>query len=62
MRTAFKTHGPGGYMAKAPLKDIKQVWIEFKKTKSEKLRNTLMENYPPSRPLQRRADSRQAPR
>jgi RNA polymerase sigma factor FliA len=26
-------------------KDIKEVWIEFKKNKSEALRNTLMENY-----------------
>jgi RNA polymerase sigma factor for flagellar operon FliA len=45
MRTAFKTHGPAGFTAKAPLKDIKQVWIDFKKTKSEKLRNALMENF-----------------
>src|ERR1700677_5114133 len=45
MRTAFKTHGPGGYMAKPSLKDVKQVWIDFKKSKSEKLRNLLMENY-----------------
>jgi RNA polymerase sigma factor for flagellar operon FliA len=45
MRTAFKTHGPGGFMQKPPLKDIKQIWIEFKKTKSEKLRNVLMENF-----------------
>src|ERR1700691_4808457 len=45
MRTAFKTHGPGGFMAKAPLKDIKEVWIDFKKHKSEALRNVLMENY-----------------
>src|SRR6202050_2547546 len=44
MRTAFKTHGPGGYMPKPPLKDIKQVWIDFKKTKTEKLRNILMAN------------------
>jgi hypothetical protein len=32
MRTAFKTHGPGGFMAK-PIKDVKQVWLEFKKSK-----------------------------
>ena len=32
-------------MAKATLKDVKQVWIEYKKTKTEKLRNMLMENY-----------------
>src|SRR5881394_3715326 len=28
-----------------PKRDIKEVWIEYKKTKSESLRNTLMENY-----------------
>ena len=44
MRTAFKTHGQGGLMAK-PVKDIKEVWIQFKKTKAEVLRNRLMENY-----------------
>src|SRR5579862_588355 len=32
-------------MAKSEKKDIKQVWIEFKKTKAEKLRNMLMENF-----------------
>src|ERR1700685_2835646 len=45
MRTAFKTHGPGGYMPKPPLKDIKQVWTDYKKSKSDALRNALMENY-----------------
>src|ERR1700685_1453193 len=45
MRTAFKTHGPGGYMPKPPLKDIKQVWTDYKKSKTEALRNILMENY-----------------
>src|ERR1700728_1765610 len=45
MRTAFKTHGPGGYMSKPSLKEVKHVWIDFKKSKSEKLRNMLMENY-----------------
>src|SRR5580700_5458060 len=46
MRTAFRTPGPGGYMAKAtPVKDVKQVWLDYKKSKSEKLRNMLMENY-----------------
>ena len=29
----------------APVKDIKQVWIDYKKNKTEQLRNTLMENY-----------------
>src|SRR5579863_2333420 len=32
-------------MAKAPRTDIKEVWIEYKKTKAESLRNILMENY-----------------
>src|SRR5918999_1208965 len=32
-------------MAKAPRTDIQQVWIEYKKNKTEALRNTLMENY-----------------
>ena len=32
--------------AKAPPKrDIKEVWIEYKKTRTEPLRNILMENY-----------------
>ncbi len=32
-------------MPRTPNKDIKEIWIEFKKNKSETLRNTLMENY-----------------
>src|SRR5437870_13803530 len=28
-----------------PKRDIKEVWIEYKKTKTEALRNVLMENY-----------------
>jgi len=32
-------------MSKSIGKDIKQVWIEFKKSKSDALRNALMENY-----------------
>src|SRR5918999_1296296 len=32
-------------MAKAPRTDIQQVWIEYKQTKTEALRNILMENY-----------------
>src|SRR5438876_4257712 len=33
-------------MPKAPAKrDIKDVWIDYKKTKAEPLRNILMENY-----------------
>src|SRR3982750_1514422 len=31
--------------AKREIKDIKVVWTDYKKTKSEALRNTLMENY-----------------
>src|SRR6201747_1556575 len=45
MRSAFKTHGPGGYMKTTPTKDIKQVWIDYKKEKTERMRNILMENY-----------------
>jgi RNA polymerase sigma factor for flagellar operon FliA len=32
-------------MVKSTVKDIKQVWIDFKKHKTEALRNTLMEHY-----------------
>src|SRR5438445_9694133 len=32
-------------MAQAPKRDIKDVWIEYKKTRTEQLRNILMENY-----------------
>src|SRR5580698_2552793 len=46
MRTAFKSHGQGGLMTKSTaIKDIKEVWIQYKKSKSEALRNKLMENY-----------------
>src|SRR5262245_7816685 len=31
--------------AKKATRDIKQVWIEYKKSKTEALRNPLMENY-----------------
>src|SRR3984957_2408841 len=44
MRTAFKTHS-GAYTPKPVNKDNKDIWIEFKKSKAESLRNTLMENY-----------------
>ena len=36
---------PAALKAKAPTRDIKEVWIEYKKNKTEQLRNTLMENY-----------------
>ena len=32
-------------MAKTVKREIKDVWIEYKKTKTEALRNVLMENY-----------------
>src|SRR6266700_7454428 len=32
-------------MAKAVKREIKDVWIDYKKTKTEALRNVLMENY-----------------
>src|SRR5947199_3711646 len=32
-------------MPKAPKRDIKEVWIDYKKTKTEPLRNVLMEHY-----------------
>src|SRR3989441_7519209 len=47
-RTAFvdiKSHGSGGPMPKTVKRDIKDVWIEYKKTRKEDLRNILMENY-----------------
>ena len=45
MRTAFKPNGPGGLVSKSPNRDIKEVWIDYKKNKTEQLRNILMENY-----------------
>lgn len=32
-------------MAKEPKREIKDVWVEYKRTKTEGLRNVLMENY-----------------
>ena len=32
-------------MAKTEKRDIKEVWIEYKKNKTEGMRNILMENY-----------------
>src|ERR1700755_943618 len=35
-------------MTKSPIRDtrdIKEIWVEYKKTKTETLRNHLMENY-----------------
>jgi len=47
-----KTHGAGQQTSKPAKRDIKEVWIEYKRTKSkgesaatEGLRNILMENY-----------------
>jgi len=45
MPKALRSHGPGGYVSKPSKRDIKEVWIEYKKNKTEALRNILMENY-----------------
>src|SRR3978361_1159694 len=42
------THGSGGLMSRVAPKskrDIGEVWAEYKKSKTEALRNILMENY-----------------
>src|SRR6266700_8100188 len=46
------TQGPGGLMSvtlkavpKTGRRDIQEVWTEYKKNKTEPLRNALMENY-----------------
>jgi RNA polymerase sigma factor FliA len=48
-RTARHAHGLGSYAAKplgtAPRKDIKEIWLAYKKTPTQPLRNVLMENY-----------------
>src|SRR5262245_32800923 len=47
-RTAFMSisaQGSGGLMSKPAKRDIKDVWIDYKKTRTEELRNILMENY-----------------
>jgi antitoxin component HigA of HigAB toxin-antitoxin module len=38
-------NGGSGAAKPQPKRDIKEVWIEYKKTKTEALRNVLMENY-----------------
>jgi RNA polymerase sigma factor for flagellar operon FliA len=45
MRTAYKSHGSGTLQGKQSVRDVKEVWIDYKKNKSEALRNILMENY-----------------
>jgi RNA polymerase sigma factor for flagellar operon FliA len=52
MSTALKPHGSGiqqktssSVPRTAVKRDIKEVWIEYKKNKTEPLRNILMENY-----------------
>src|SRR5271170_5477324 len=40
-----KTHGSGLLASRPSKRDIKEVWLDYKKTKTEKLRNILMENY-----------------
>src|SRR5438128_9034963 len=42
MATAFKPHP---LTSRAPKRDIKEVWAEYQTTRSESLRNMLMENY-----------------
>ena len=48
-RTARHTQGMGAQMtrtaASGPRKDIKNVWLAYKKTPTQKIRNILMENY-----------------
>ncbi len=43
------SHSSGGYprnpLPRREVADIKEVWIEYKKSRSEKLRNVLMEHY-----------------
>jgi RNA polymerase sigma factor FliA len=43
--TATKSAASATGKPKPAIKDIKQVWIDYKKNKTEQLRNTLMENY-----------------
>ena len=45
MRTAQKTYGSGAFVSKTIKREIKEVWVEYKKNKTETLRNMLMENY-----------------
>jgi RNA polymerase sigma factor for flagellar operon FliA len=44
-RTASTPPAKSASKPDAPKRDIKDVWIEYKKNKTEPLRNTLMENY-----------------
>ena len=43
--TATKSAAGTKKAATPVVKDIKQVWVDYKKNKTEQLRNTLMENY-----------------
>jgi RNA polymerase sigma factor FliA len=49
MKTAFKNQGSGGLVSRAPKRDIKDVWADYKVAENEEvrkgLRNVLMENY-----------------
>src|SRR5258708_10466543 len=45
MAKAAAKSGLGSTPMKGPKRDIPAVWTEYKKTKSEALRNILMENY-----------------
>src|SRR3974377_1882385 len=42
---AMSSQSSSKMVSKASKRDIHEVWAEYKKTKSEKLRNMLMENY-----------------
>jgi RNA polymerase sigma factor for flagellar operon FliA len=41
----LKSSPPNPTYKHAPKKDIKEIWIDYKKNKTERLRNLLMENY-----------------
>src|ERR1022692_1666189 len=40
-----KSYGSGAFVSKPIKREIKEVWVEYKKNKTETLRNMLMENY-----------------
>ena len=45
MKTSIKTHGLGTAATRPNRPDIKEIWIRYKQSKEEALRNILMENY-----------------
>ena len=44
-RTQYAAYGSGGSMGQKSKRDIKDVWTDYKKHKTEPLRNILMEHY-----------------